>query len=119
MVNVGQVVMKIAGRDAGKVGVIAEIFDKNTVLVDGFVRRRKCNVKHLEFLDAEIKIKKSASSDEILKVFNSAGFEFKSEKRGNRREAKEKPKKLRKSSRKKESEKLTAEKGDKNKEKKK
>ena len=74
MVKVGQVVMKIAGRDAGEIGAVVDILDNNFVLVDGLIRRRKCNLRHLEFLNLELKIKK-----------------------GKKREHKEKPKQLRKS----------------------
>lgn len=64
----GRVCVKIAGREAGKKCVIVEVTDKHfvTVIGDG-VRRRKCNIKHLEPLDKVVKIKKSADDKEIVK----------------------------------------------------
>lgn len=99
MAKVGQAVMKIAGRDAGNVGIIVDVINDNYVLVDGMTRRRKCNIKHLEFLDAEVKIKKNAGHSEIVKVLETLGFKI-SENKGSKKEAKEKPRKIRKSSRK-------------------
>jgi len=52
---IGRVCMKIAGRDAGKIGVIVDTLENGFVLIDGAVRRRKCNVMHLEFLDEDVK----------------------------------------------------------------
>lgn len=97
MVKVGQVVMKIAGRDAGSLGAVVDILDNNFVLVDGLIRRRKCNLRHLEILNSELKIKKGASSEEIKKELIAQGFEVKDFKKGKRREHKEKPKQIRKS----------------------
>ena len=68
MFEVGKVVMKIAGRDAGMTGVIVEVIDEHFVLIDGEVRRRKCNIKHIEPLAQVVKIKKGASHDEVLKA---------------------------------------------------
>ncbi len=65
MIEIGRLVMKIAGRDAGKKAVIVDILDNNFVLIDGETRRRKCNIKHLEPLDKVIKIKKNASHNEV------------------------------------------------------
>ncbi len=48
MTEVGTVCLKIAGRDAGMKAVVVEKLDKEFVLIDGQVRRRKCNIKHLE-----------------------------------------------------------------------
>ena len=64
----GRVCVKIAGREAGKKCVVVEVTDKQfvTIVGDG-IRRRKCNIKHLEPLDNVIKIKKSADDKEIVK----------------------------------------------------
>ncbi len=96
MVNVGQVALKIAGRDAGKLAVVVDIIDKNHVLIDGETRRRKCNVKHLEFLSKEIKVDKNINSKEIIKSLVQLGFKISEAKKGSKKERKEKPKKLRK-----------------------
>lgn len=70
MFEVGKVCMKIAGRDAGKIAVIIDILDEPYVLVDGEVRRRKCNIKHLEPLERKLEIEKNASHAEVLKALN-------------------------------------------------
>lgn len=84
MIKIGQMVMKIAGRDGGKKAVIVDILDNNFVLIDGETRRRKCNIKHLEPLDKVIKIKKKASHDEIRAEFKKIKLKV--------RETKPKPK---------------------------
>jgi large subunit ribosomal protein L14e len=62
------VCIKLAGREAGKKCVIVEVHDKNFVSISGEgIRRRKCNIKHLEPLDQVIKIKKDSSEADILK----------------------------------------------------
>src|SRR3989344_3520904 len=51
----GRVVMKIAGRDSGKTAVIVNKIDDNYVLIDGDVRRKKCNISHLEPTEKTLK----------------------------------------------------------------
>ena len=70
---IGQVCVKIAGRDAGRVCVIVEDLGKGLVLIEGGVRRRKCNLKHLEFLDDVVKVKKGASHVEVVKALKRFG----------------------------------------------
>ncbi|RMF89676.1 MAG: 50S ribosomal protein L14e [Methanobacteriota archaeon] len=66
--EVGRVCVKIAGREAGRKCVVVEVVDKNFVVVVGDgVRRRRCNIAHLEPLDKTVKIKKGASDKEIIK----------------------------------------------------
>ncbi|MFQ5800773.1 MAG: 50S ribosomal protein L14e [Candidatus Hydrothermarchaeales archaeon] len=68
IIEVGRVCVKLAGREAGKRCAIVEVIDKNFVTVAGKdVRRRRCNINHLEPLDEVIKIKKGASDEEIAK----------------------------------------------------
>ncbi|WP_457554863.1 50S ribosomal protein L14e [Candidatus Pyrohabitans sp.] len=76
MFEVGRVCVKLAGREAGRKAVVVEQIDKNFVLVDSpWVKRRRCNVKHLEPLDVVVKIKKGASSEEVEKALKEAGIE--------------------------------------------
>lgn len=56
--DTGRLCMKIAGRDAGRTCVVVEPIDNTFVLVDGDVRRKKVNVKHLEPLPEMISIAK-------------------------------------------------------------
>src|SRR3989338_6873163 len=61
MLEIGRVCMKIAGRDAGKKGIVIDI-------LDGEVRRRKCNIHHLEPMAQSVELKKNASHADVLKV---------------------------------------------------
>ena len=79
MFEIGRLVVKTAGRDAGKQGVIVDILDNKSVLVDGNIRRRRCNVVHLLPLDNIIKISKGAKTEDVLKAMKSA--EIKAEKK--------------------------------------
>lgn len=73
--EIGRVCVKIAGRDAGRVCVIIDNLEGNLVLIDGNVRRRKCNIKHLEPLDEVLKIKKGASHSDIAAEFKKLKLE--------------------------------------------
>lgn len=70
MIEIGRVCVKLAGRDAGKKCVVVDLVDENIVLIDGFTRRRKCNLRHLEPLEQVIEIKNGASSEEVYSAFN-------------------------------------------------
>lgn len=94
MFEVGRVCLKIAGRDAGKKAVIVKVEKDGFVLVDGEVRRRKVNSKHLEPLDKVLKIKENASLKDIKSDLEKLGFEIKERKP---KKAQEKPKKATKS----------------------
>ena len=72
MFEIGKICIKIAGRDAGKVAVVVDVIDDKIVLIDGNVRRRKCNISHLEPLDGDVKIKKGASTSEVHKAMSTA-----------------------------------------------
>lgn len=89
MYEVGRLVVKIAGRDAGETGIIIDKIDENTVLVDGNLRRRKCNIKHLEPLKDVLKIKKGASTSDIKKLMSTAGIKVKEKKKVKRSPKKE------------------------------
>ncbi len=69
MFEIGRIAVKLAGRDSGMKCVIIDVIDKNNVMIDGQVRRRKCNIKHLELLDQVIKISKNAPKSEVIKIF--------------------------------------------------
>ena len=73
--DVGRMVLKIAGRDAGKKAVVVERLDDNHVLIDGQTRRRKCNLNHLEILPQVLKIKKGATHAEVTAEFKKLGLE--------------------------------------------
>lgn len=93
VMEVGRVCAKIAGRDAQNKCVIVDIVDNNYVLIDGQVRRKRCNVRHLEPLQQIIDLKKGASHEEVIAVFKKLGIEVTDSKA---KEAKERPRKQRK-----------------------
>ena len=86
MFEIGRVVLKIAGRDAGKVGVVIDNLDEKYVLIDGNVRRRKCNINHLEPLKEILKIKKGASTDEIKNALMSVKIKIEEKKKFKKKE---------------------------------
>ncbi len=78
-IEVGRICVKIAGREAGRKCVIVDIIDDNFVLVTGpkhisGVKRRRCNIKHLEPLEKKINIPKGASDEEVEKALKEAGL---------------------------------------------
>ena len=93
MIEVGRICMKIAGRDGGRECVIVDILDDNYVLIDGNVRRRKCNIFHLESTPNKIDIKKGASHEEVKKEFSKLKINVWETKP---KERKERPRKIRK-----------------------
>ena len=74
MIEVGRLCLKIAGRDAGKKAVIIDVLDKKFVLLDGEVRRRKCNVSHIEPLRGKLDIEKGASHEAVAAEFDKLGW---------------------------------------------
>jgi len=75
--KIGQLAVKIAGKDAGKTVVVVDNEDKNFVTIDGDVKRKRCNITHLEPLEKEVDIKKNASHSEIIEVFKKLKLEIK------------------------------------------
>ncbi len=71
MAEIGELFMKIAGRDAGKICVVIDVLDERFVMIDGQTRRRKCNIFHLEPINKTIKVSKNATHEAISKVFKS------------------------------------------------
>lgn len=94
MVEIGQLALKIAGRDAANFCVVVDKIDSTYVLIDGNVRRKKCNIRHLEFLDKKLDIKKNASTEEVKKELEKLGI--KALKSAAKKEKKAKPSKTRK-----------------------
>jgi len=93
MIEIGRICVKTAGRDAKGHCVIVDVLEKNYVLIDGEVRRRKCNSLHLHPLNQKIDIPKGASHEEIVKEFEKLGMKAWNT---NPKQSKEKPKKQRK-----------------------
>ncbi|MBR9707098.1 MAG: 50S ribosomal protein L14e [Candidatus Diapherotrites archaeon] len=74
--NVGRICIKTVGRDAGMKCIVLSEPSKNekkglAVLVDGVkVRRKNCNVLHLEPLSETVKVKANAPHEDVVKVLN-------------------------------------------------
>jgi large subunit ribosomal protein L14e len=74
IMEIGRVCTKIAGRDAKNKCVIVDVIDDNYVLIDGQVRRKRCNIKHLEPLAQSIDLKKGASHQDVVNAFKKMGL---------------------------------------------
>ncbi|MFX0187141.1 MAG: 50S ribosomal protein L14e [Candidatus Hodarchaeota archaeon] len=71
--DIGRIVVKTRGREAGKYAVIVDIIDKNYLLVDGLkVRRRRVNYNHIEPTPDLINIEKGANHIEIEAAIKKA-----------------------------------------------
>lgn len=78
-IEIGRICIKIAGREAGRKCIIVDIIDENYVLITGpkqltGVKRRRCNINHIEPLDKKIDIPKGASDEEVLKALENANL---------------------------------------------
>ena len=75
--TVGQICMKISGRESGKYCVIIGKEKDNFVTITGpkeitGVKRRRCNIFHLEPVAYSIEIKENAEDVEVSKAFESS-----------------------------------------------
>ncbi len=96
MMDVGRLCMKLAGRDAKQFCVVVDVLDDNFVMIDGQTRRKRCNISHLEPLSKELKLKKNASHQEVVKAFADVGIEVVEKKSKVKTESAAKPKQARK-----------------------
>ncbi|ACB39037.1 50S ribosomal protein L14e [Pyrobaculum neutrophilum] len=79
VIDVGRVVVKVLGREAGRKAVVVDIVDENYVVITGpkqltGVRRRRVNVNHIEPTDKKVEVKRGASDEEVLKAVEAAGL---------------------------------------------
>lgn len=74
VVEVGRVCVKLAGHEAGKRCVVVEVLDSTYVVVSGpGVKRRRCNIAHLEPLEHKVDISKGASDEEVRRALEAIG----------------------------------------------
>jgi large subunit ribosomal protein L14e len=76
---VGTICVKLAGRDAGRKGVIVSVVDKNHVMVTGppsltGLRRRKVNISHLYLTTRKIAIEPGSSDEDVLRALEENGL---------------------------------------------
>lgn len=76
MMDVGRLCIKIAGRNAGSYCVIVDKVDDNFVLIDGNVKRKKCNIRHLEPLDKVMDIRKGASTSAVHEAMKKENIDI-------------------------------------------
>ncbi len=79
MIEVGRLCLKIAGRESGRYCVVVKKMDENFVMVTGpmeltSVKRRRCNIDHLEPVMETLNIKSDAPDSEILKAYQRANL---------------------------------------------
>lgn len=77
--EVGRVCMKVAGREGGKYCAVLKKESEAFVLVTGpklltGIKRRRCNVEHLEPLPYILEIKENALDEEVIAAFEKAGL---------------------------------------------
>ncbi|AAM02046.1 50S ribosomal protein L14e [Methanopyrus kandleri] len=78
-IEVGRICVKTAGREAGKYCVVVDIVDENFVIITGpkdvtGVKRRRCNIKHLEPTPEKVDIDRGASDEEVKEALEEAGL---------------------------------------------
>jgi large subunit ribosomal protein L14e len=77
--EVGRVVMKVAGREAGKYAVVIKKLNDAFVEVTGpkiltGVKRRRANIEHLEPLEYILQINESAPDEDVISALEKAGL---------------------------------------------
>jgi large subunit ribosomal protein L14e len=75
----GRVCVKTMGREAGSLCVVIEKKDESYVVVTGprtlsGIRRRNCNIRHLEPLETMLTIAADADDETIEKAIEEAGL---------------------------------------------
>ncbi len=77
--EIGTIVVKTSGREAGRKAVITDIVDQNYVVITGpkdisGIRPRRSNLAHLEPTTEKIEISRGAEDDAVKKALESAGL---------------------------------------------
>ncbi|MBW6451800.1 MAG: 50S ribosomal protein L14e [DPANN group archaeon] len=76
-ITVGRICIKTAGKDAGKYCVITEMIDDNFVEITGpkslnKIKRKKCNIAHLEPTNKILDIKEKSDDDIVIKTIEDS-----------------------------------------------
>ena len=68
-IDIGSVCVKTMGREAGRRVVVLEAIDKNTVVVQGLlVRKRKCGIAHLFPMGKKVSVTKNMTQKELRDI---------------------------------------------------
>ncbi|CCC82475.1 50S ribosomal protein L14e [Thermoproteus tenax] len=79
VIEVGRIVVKVSGREAGRKAVVVDLVDENYVVITGprsvsGVKRRRVNINHIEPTDKKIDIKRGASDEDVVKALEAANL---------------------------------------------
>ena len=79
ILETGRIVLKIAGREAGKYAVVLEKVDDNFVLLTGpksitRIKRRKCNIVHIEPSEEKLEIPAKADDSTVEDAWKKSGL---------------------------------------------
>ncbi|MCF2144458.1 MAG: 50S ribosomal protein L14e [Candidatus Heimdallarchaeota archaeon] len=80
MIDIGRIVVKIAGREALRKAVVVDIIDKNFVLITGpptltGIKRRRVNIKHIEPTSKKLEITRKATDADVLAAAKAANLD--------------------------------------------
>ena len=75
--EIGRLCIKTSGQEKGKECVVVDVPGKTFVLIDGNVKRRKCNIAHLRPTPTLLGIKKNASTSEVKEIMQKEGIKIK------------------------------------------
>ena len=75
--GVGTVCMKVAGRESGAICCVVKPVDKTFVMVTGpklvtGIKRRRCNIEHLEPTEIKLDIKENAADEDIIEAYKKS-----------------------------------------------
>jgi large subunit ribosomal protein L14e len=78
-VDIGRVCKKLTGREAGRYCVIIDSVDDTFIMVTGprsvtGVKRRKCNILHIEPTNDKLEISKGASDETVATALDKSGL---------------------------------------------
>jgi large subunit ribosomal protein L14e len=70
LIEEGRVCIKKSGRDAGSKAVVTKVIDDNfvSIITEGRPRERRCNVRHLEFLNEKTDAKDPSKAAAYLGI---------------------------------------------------
>jgi large subunit ribosomal protein L14e len=74
--EIGRLCIKTSGEEKGRECVVVDILGKTFMLIDGNVKRRKCNIMHLRPTSNLLGIKKNASTSEVKEVMRKEGIKI-------------------------------------------
>ena len=75
MFQIGRVCIKKSGREKNQICVVVDLIDHNFVLIDGNLKRKRCNIRHLDPLHQIVNIEKNASSELVRKELAALNYE--------------------------------------------